>query len=86
MLEMYVMFVMHELHPSRVQVQFWLGEVDLTNNDNGNVLRPETEYYIVCAKLLGGRQFCQFFIDLRKLVCRIVDPEKSNTLDSPQRG
>jgi hypothetical protein len=43
MLEMYVMFVMHELHPSRVQVQFWLGELDLTNNEVGNFPRPETD-------------------------------------------
>lgn len=81
MLQMYITFIMHELHPSRVQVGFWMGEVDLGNNVVGNFLKPETEYYIVCAKLLDKQHFCHYLFDLKKLVCHIVDPDKSNTVD-----
>ena len=81
MLQMYITFIMHELHPSRVQVGFWMGEVDLGNNVVGNFLKPETEFYIVCATLLDKQHFCHYLFDLKKLVCHIVDPDKSNTLD-----
>ena len=82
MLQMHITFIMHELHPSRVQVGFWMGEVDLGNNVVGNFLKPETEYYIVCATLLDKQHFCHYLFDLKKLVCHIVDPDKSNTLDN----
>ncbi len=30
--QMYITFIMRKLHPSRVQVEFCIGEVDLANN------------------------------------------------------
>ncbi len=65
MLQMYIRFIMHKLHPSRVQVEFWMGEVDLANNVVGNFLKPETEYYIVCAKLVGRKIFATTCLILR---------------------
>ncbi len=90
MLQTYIMFIMHKLHPSRVQVEFWIGKVDLANKVIGNFLRPNTEYYNVCTKLLDvctklldRQHFCHYLFE--RYSRKIKDKEMKDHANSQPR-